>query len=236
MHALFLQSFYEVSFFEMPSLIDILLSDPVAIASAIDSLFRPVNELTMGRKGVITQFPVPFVGTAISRALKAGSSDNFLEKARRAVKGTLDQILDTYDVNDGNSTVADLIANVLTDFLGNDLGILKGDVTVKYYEHNGTETLITHDKFNEDLEIMSLMFEIPFGQTYTIELPPLNFDLDNNKFPLQISLDSTDHPSLNLDWSFKVSEYCKFDPCLVIASHLKILYLLCWTPLACVWI
>ena len=137
--------------------------------------------------------------------MRAGSADNFLERARRTIKGTLDQILNTYEVDDGESTVVDLIANVLTDLLGNEAGILTGNVTVKYFEHNGTESLISHDSYNENLEIESLMIEIPFGQNFTIELPPLTFDLGNNKFPLQISLNSTEGPSLNLNWQFKLA-------------------------------
>ena len=177
----------------------------MAIVNAVDSLFKSVNDLTLGRQGIVTTFPVPSVGTAISRSLKAGSSDNFLEKARRTVKGTLDQILNTYEVDDGDSTVADLIANVLTDLLGDDLGILSGDVTVTYYEYNGTHSLIPHGSYNDDVEFKSLMWEIPFGQTYTIELPPLNFDLSNENFPLQISTNSTEQPALSLQWSFKLA-------------------------------
>jgi hypothetical protein len=182
--------------------------DPVAIVDSVDSLFKTVNDLTLGRQGIVTTFPLPFIGTSVSRALKAGSSDNFIEKARRTVKGTLDQILNTYQVDDGDSTVADLIANVLTDLLGNNnLGILSdGDaVSVKYYEHNGQESLIEHANYSDDLEVKSLMWEIPFGQTYTINLPPMNFDLGNRNFPLQISTSSNERPSLSLQWSFRLA-------------------------------
>ena len=109
---------------------------------------------------------MPYIGTAIGRSLRAGSSDNFLERARRTVKGTLDQILNTYEVDDGESTVADLVANVLTDLLGNKAGILAGNVTVKYFEHNeteshnGTEPLIEYESYDEHLEIDSLMWEV----------------------------------------------------------------------------
>ena len=150
----------------------------------------------------VTTFPVPVIGTTIGRSLRAGSADNFLERARRTIKGTLDQVLNTYEVDDGESTVVDFIANVLTDLLG-EAGILTGNVTVKYFEHVDTESLISHDSYNEDLEIDSLMIEIPLGQNYTIELPPLNFDLGNNKFPLQLSLNTT--AELNVHWQFKLA-------------------------------
>lgn len=198
--------YYKVSVVEIPTFIDILLMDPVAIVNAVDSLFKSVNDLTLGRQGIVTTFPLPFIGTSVSRSLKAGSSDNFLEKARRTVKGTLDQILNTYEVDDGDSTVADLIANVLTDLLGDsNLGILSDVVSVKYYEHIGQESLVQHGTYSADLEVKSLMWEIPFGQTYTIELPPMNFDLGNKNFPLQISTGSNEQPSLSLQWSFRLA-------------------------------
>ena len=198
--------YYKVSVVEIPTFIDILLMDPVAIVNAVDSLFKSVNDLTLGRQGIVTTFPLPFIGTSVSRSLKAGSSDNFLEKARRTVKGTLDQILNTYEVDDGDSTVADLIANVLTDLLGdNNIGILSDVVSVKYYEHIGQESLVQHGTYSADLEVKSLMWEIPFGQTFTIELPPMNFDLGNKNFPLQISTGSNEQPSLSLQWSFRLA-------------------------------
>ena len=194
--------YYEVSVVEIPTFIDILLLDPVAIVDSVDSLFKSVNDLTLGRQGIVTTFPMPFIGTAISRSLKAGSSDNFIEKARRTVKGTLDQVLNTYEVDDGDSTVADLIANILTDLLGSELNILTGNVTVKYYEHDG-DSLVPYDSYSDDLEIKSLMWEIPFGQTFNVSLPPMNFDLGNNNFPLQIS--TSERPTLDITWNFKLA-------------------------------
>jgi hypothetical protein len=49
------------------------------------------------------------------------------------------------------------------------------------------------------------MWEIPFGQTYTINLPPMNFDLGNKNFPLQIRTSSNEKPSLSLQWSFRLA-------------------------------
>jgi hypothetical protein len=125
------------------------------------------------------------------------------------VVGALEDILNTYGNDDGNTTVADLLANVLTDKLSNirvanKQGILSSPVSVTYYEHtNGS--LVPHDSYNEELEVKSLMWEIPFGQTYTITLPPLNFDVGNDKLPLQIQLDATRNPQLTLEWAFKLA-------------------------------
>ena len=197
--------YYKVSVVEIPSFLDILLLDPTAIIDAVDGLFKSFNELTLGRQGIVTTFSMPFIGNAISQSLKAGKSDNFLEKARITVKETLFEILNTYQVADGESTVADLIANVLTDLLG-DLGILNGTVAVKYYEHNEQQaSLAAHDNFDPTLDIKSLMWEIPFGQTFTVDLPPMNFDLGNGFFPLQISTSSTERPTLTLMWRLKLA-------------------------------
>ena len=196
--------YYKVSVAEIPSFLDLLLLDPTAIIDAVDGLFKSFNDLTLGKQGIVTTFPLPFIGTAVSQSMRAGSPDNFLEKARRAVKDTLFDILNTYQVDDGESTVADLIANVLTDLLG-DLGILNGMVSVNYYEHNDGESLTEHENFDPTLDIKSLMWEIPFGQTFTIDLPPMNFDLGNGFFPLQIRTSSTEQPTLSLTWSMKLA-------------------------------
>jgi hypothetical protein len=124
--------------------------DPRAIVGAVDNLFKLVNDLTLGRCGIITNFLVPFI-------VKAGSSDNFLEKARQTVKGALDQILATYEVNDGKSTTVDLVANILMDLLGNRLGILLNDVSVTYFEHNGEVSFVPHDRYSQSLDVKSLM-------------------------------------------------------------------------------
>ena len=112
--------------------------------------------------------------------------------------------MNNYENDDGNTTVADLIANMLTDLLGNELGILSSPVSVTYYEHtNGS--LVPHDSYNEEPEVKSLMWEIPFGQTYNITLPPLNFDIGSDNFPLKIKMNQTQNPELSLEWGFKLA-------------------------------
>ena len=220
---------YQVELFNIPSsFLDLLLLDPAAIVDAVDGLFKTASDLTLGKDGIVTKFQLPFVGTAVSRSLKAGTSDHFLEKARRSgmcfhgvkltptpqpsldsnnwylhsVVGTLEDILFNYGDDGGNTTAADLIANVLTDKLGNELGILSSPVSVTYYEHTGG-SLVRHDSYNEDIEVKSLMWEIPLGQTYTIALPPLNFDIGIDNFPLKTKMKQT--PSLSLEWAFKLA-------------------------------
>ena len=55
---------------KLPSLIDLLLLDPNAIVDAVDGIFKAVNELTLGKRGVVTSFPLPFVEGAVARELK----------------------------------------------------------------------------------------------------------------------------------------------------------------------
>ena len=48
--------YYEVSRIQIPSLLDILLLDPFSIVSTVDMLFKTVNDMTLGRKGIVTNF------------------------------------------------------------------------------------------------------------------------------------------------------------------------------------
>jgi hypothetical protein len=76
------------------------------------------------------------------------------------------RILSTYEVDDGNSTVADLLAKVLTDLLGNRLGILSDDVSVTYFEHTNETLLVPYDKYAKNLDVKSILWEIPFGKMF----------------------------------------------------------------------
>lgn len=121
----------------------------------------------MGKQGIVTKFGLPFVGSAVSRALKAGSPENFLEKARRVVVGTMDDMISNYEEDtddESNRTVADIIGLELDSLLGNGgAGILKSQVEVRYYEHlNGVA--VNHSSYNSSLEIKSLMWTVPFGE------------------------------------------------------------------------
>lgn len=76
--------FYDVNVeFSVPSFLDILLMDPEGIIDAVDAIFKTTNDMVMGRNGIVTRFDLPFIGSALSRQLKAGTADNFIEKVRR---------------------------------------------------------------------------------------------------------------------------------------------------------
>ena len=88
--------------------------------------------------------------------------------------------------------MADIIAAVLNELLG-DIGILQEEgISVSYYEHedifdtdNPGEPIGNRIKYypdyDESLDIKSLMWTIPFGQTITIPIPGLNFKLPPGK-------------------------------------------------------
>ena len=145
---------YTASVVEIPSLLTILLMDPAAIVDAVDDVFKAANDLSFGRTGIVTRFNLPFVGGAVSRALKAGSSDNFLERARRLVVGTMSEVIDTYDDEESTGTVADLVADILSDLLDD---VLRGNINVTYYEHVGNAT-VGSDVYDESKTIKSLMW------------------------------------------------------------------------------
>ena len=121
--------------------------------------------------------------------------------------GKMLEVLNKYDNGaDGDSTVADLLANVLSVELGNDsggLGILQSNVTVSYYEHVDGDR-IEYGSYDRSKDIKSLMWKIPFGQKYEIVLPELDFELGNDALPLQLNIDS-DPPVLEIEWQFDLA-------------------------------
>ena len=123
---------YQSNFCEIPSLLDLLLSDPDAILDAVDDLMLSVENLVFGRRGVVKNFAVPIIGRNLQDSIP-----NAIAPARRNVIGTLDDKLNSYeDDGENTATVADIIANVLTDLLGSDgADILKEDISVTYYKH-----------------------------------------------------------------------------------------------------
>ena len=96
--------------FSIPSFLDILTYDPRGIIEAVDDIFQTVEDLTIGVRGKVTQFKVDFIGRALQNTLGAGTGNNFIAQARRAVIGTLDDKLNSYAGDD-------VVAGVLNDLL-----------------------------------------------------------------------------------------------------------------------
>lgn len=83
----------------------------------------------------------------------------FFPKARRAIVGTLEDTLNNYEADSASTdTVADIIANVLSDLLG-EIGILNDDVFVTYYEHENNQT-VGYDAYDATKDFKSLMWTI----------------------------------------------------------------------------
>ena len=82
----------------------------------------------------------------------------------------MESVLKTYTNDGNNSTVADLLANVLSDILGESgLGILLDDVNVTYYENIDNIT-VPDDVYNKTKkhDYKSLMWTIPFGTNHLL--------------------------------------------------------------------
>lgn len=115
------------------------------------------------------------------------------------------EVLNKYDNSaDEDSTVADLLADILSVELGDEgLGILQDDITVSYYEHvRGSR--VEYGNYDRSKDIKSLMWTIPFGQEYLITLPALDFELGNKALPLQLNVDSSP-PEFSIEWKFTLS-------------------------------
>ena len=63
---------------------------------------------------------------------------------------------------------------------------------------------IEYASYDQSKQIKSLMWNIPFGQTYTIELPDLDFELGNDALPIQLKI-SAEPPIKNVSWKFSLS-------------------------------
>ena len=47
--------YYKVSVIEIPSIMDILLLDPYSIVTTVDTLLKSVNDITLGRDGIVSK-------------------------------------------------------------------------------------------------------------------------------------------------------------------------------------
>ncbi|EJK50116.1 hypothetical protein THAOC_30946, partial [Thalassiosira oceanica] len=176
--------------------------DPQRIVDAVDSVLKVAEDLSLGRNGVVTRFQSPFIGNSIPKALKAGTQDHFLAKARRAVIGSLASVLTS---SDNSTNIPAILTTQLENSLG-PLGILAPNesVGVAFYTHtkDGNRTKHTGE-FDPDAGYKSIMWTIPFGKTETITLPELDFQLQGD-FPLNLKVDAAP-PELALSWGFKMS-------------------------------
>jgi hypothetical protein len=80
------------------------------------------------------------------------------------VIGTMNDKIANYEKEDENTTVADIIANELTNLLGEGgMDILHSDVNITYYEH--IHGMAVEKAYSPDLDIKSLMWTIPLGKS-----------------------------------------------------------------------
>ena len=190
----------------MPSFFDFLLKDPQALVDAIDDMFDRIEQASLGPDGIITNFPAPLINKGIADALGAGQKDNVIATARRNIVQILQERLDSYD--EEPDTMAEVLANELQRLLENDsVDLIAPNKTVSVACFNYNKPTMTQTKLtacnSTDPKPTSLMWTVPFGQEYKIELD-LDFDVDGGSFPLAMSLQGNSTPTLTLAWEFSL--------------------------------
>ena len=125
----------------IPSLIDILLADPDALVSGLDSVFELAEAASLGPNGIVTNFPAPFISEKLGSALGAGTKDNVLAQARSAVTPKLKAQLEGFE--GASDTVADVLARVIENVLrprSDFIGLIREEdsVVTTCFEYNNT--------------------------------------------------------------------------------------------------
>ena len=186
---------------KVPSLLDILLSDPQGLLDAIDDIFERVEEASLGKKGIVTTFPAPFIEKALGDALGAGTEDNVIANVRRKVVGTLQERLDGYA--EPATSLAEVLANEM-EYILEDVGLLhpsNGGVTVECFQAfdaaNNKHPNVTCDGDN----VTSLQWTLNIGQKFVKEFD-LDFSLSADSLPLEVELSGGDAPELTIEWWF----------------------------------
>ncbi len=191
--------------FEVPSLLDILLAEPQGIIDALDDVFETAEEASVGENGIITRFPVPFIRNGLGDALGAGTSNNILAKGRNKVIPFLQEGLNSFEGK--TDTVGDILARLMDKALDAVEPSLrlenKSTEFLCYVYSNDTSRQEIVDCVDDTSDPTSVMWSIPFGQSFSIDLP-LDFDLDAGDFPLEITFDGGDS-SLKIGWGFDLA-------------------------------
>ena len=186
----------------IPGPLDLLLESPARLLKSLNKILKGFEDFTLGRRGLITTFPVPLIGKSLGKSLGAGTDDNVLGIMRRSLIGLIEGELGAY-AGEEQLTVAEILASAMNGLLG-DLGILQNGevVSAKCFQSTeqipiNTEVLCNATGGNAPT---SVEWNVPIGQTY-ITSQPLNFNTQNDLgVPLEISLEGT--PELTVTWGF----------------------------------
>ncbi len=191
--------------FEVPSLLDILLAEPQGIIDALDDVFETAEEASVGENGIVTRFPVPFIRNGLGDALGAGTSNNILAKGRNKVIPFLQVGLNSFEGK--TDTVGDVLARLMDKALDAVEPSLRlenrSTEFICYVYSNDTLQQEVVDCLDDNSDPTSVMWSIPFGQSFSIDLP-LDFDLDAGDFPLEITFDGGDS-SLKIGWGLDLA-------------------------------
>lgn len=191
--------------FKVPTLLDILLAEPQGIIDALDDVFKTAEEASVGENGIITRFPVPFIRNGLGDALGAGTSNNILAKGRNKVIPFLQVGLNSFEGK------TDTVGDVLARLMDNAMDAVQPSLRLAnqstdffcYIYNNNTLRQESVACLDDKSDPTSVMWSLPFGQSFTIDLP-LDFDLDAGNFPLEITFDGGDS-SLTIGWGFDLA-------------------------------
>ena len=163
----------------------------------------------LGFSGVVTQLNIPYVRGSVAEALGGGGENNVLGRSRRKAVSAMQEGLDKFESTD--DTVAEILG-ALMELAMNKIGILQTDenddllsVTTQCLYFDNT-TNVPVGCTSEDPKPTSVMWSLPFGQKFIIEIP-MDFDIAPNGFPMEISFDgdANDIPTLEIGWAFDLA-------------------------------
>jgi hypothetical protein len=186
--------------------LDILLADPEALLESLENIFNTLEGATLGPSGIVTTFPIPFIRNSLGRSLGAGTDQNLIARGRRKVIPSLQAGLDSFE---GEATTVAKLLGLLIELALDKIGILQPGERVAvdcFYYNNDTNARTTVECVSENPKPSSVMWAIPFGQRFVIEMA-LDFDLDTGDFPLEIEFDGDANsvPTLTIGWSLSLA-------------------------------
>jgi hypothetical protein len=125
-----------------------------------------MEKYSFGDKGIISKFNVPVIKQSLSKGLNAGTSSNPIAKTRNAIVGAMREVIDGYDEDDSDLTVADLLSIGFNKVLrGIDVLAAEKSVTTTYYEVDDCGAFVGEStEYDKEKRITSLMWTVPLGK------------------------------------------------------------------------
>ncbi len=137
-----------------------------SIIDSVDDIFINLEKYSLGDQGVVSKFSVPIIKQSLSKPLGAGTRSNPIAKTRNAVVGALRGVIGSYDEDDSDLTIADLISLGLDQALRGINVLSAGQkVTTTYYEVDECGAFVGQSgEYDKEKRITSLMWTVPLGK------------------------------------------------------------------------